>query len=94
MAILRYGAGQKYRERYDSGCEKGHKYHVRARFWNDSDQCGKQDHKGSVVADPLVDLYILQRDAQNEKHAKRPCEYSREVLLYDMVPEMTFHEMV
>lgn len=94
MAVLRDRTGQKYRERHYSGRKERHEYHVRARFRDYSYQCGQKDHKRSVVADPMVDFYILKGKAKNKKHSECPCEYSGQMSLYYMFPKMAFNEMV
>lgn len=42
----------------------------------------------------MVDVDILERDAQNEKHAECPCKDGREVLADYVLPEVILDEVV
>ena len=94
VTVLGYAAGKKDWERNDSSRKQGHEYHVRSGLWNDADQGRKKDHEDGVVAYPPVDVDILKANSENEKHSECPCEYGREMFLYNMAPEMFFDKMV
>ena len=67
---------------------------MRARLRNDPDQSRKQDHKGGIVADPSVDLDMLQTYSDDQQHTEGPCEYGRHMPADNMIPQMFIHKMV
>lgn len=94
MAVLGDAAGQEYRERDYPGSEKGHEYHMWPRLRNNADKGGKKYHQCCVVADPVVYIHKVQDDSQYQQDSECPCEYCREMLLYNMIPEVFFNEMI
>lgn len=94
MAVLRYAAGKKHGERYDSRSEQCHENEVRTRLRNDSYHGCKKDHEHRVVADPVLDVNILEGNAEHQQDAECPCKYSRQMLLYDMIPKVSFNKMI
>ena len=67
---------------------------MRAGLRDDAYQSRQKDHESGIVADPPVDVDMLKTDSKNEKDAECPCEYGREMLLYNMVPEMFLYKMI
>ena len=94
MSVLRYRAGKEHRERYDSCSEESYEYEVRTRLRNYAYQRCQEDHQGSIVADPSVDLHILQDKTEHQQDSESPCKYYRKMLLDDMLPEVFLNEMV
>ena len=94
MAVLRDRACEKDRERNRSGREKGHEDEMRTRFRDYAYERGEQDHKRSIVAYPSADVDMLEHQSHDEQDTEGPCEDRRQMLLYDMVPDVFFHEMV
>ena len=94
MTVLGDAACEEDWHRNNSCGIESHEDHVWAGLRDDADGCCQEDHQDGVVADPMVDIDILQSHAKDEKNSESPCEYHWKMLLYDVVPEMLVDEMV
>lgn len=94
MSVLGDAACQEDGQRHYAGGVKCHEDHVRTRFRDYADGSGQENHQYGVVTDPMCDVEMLEGDSEDQKHSECPCEDDRKMLLYDMVPQMLFNEMV
>lgn len=94
MTVLRYAAGEQHRERNDSCRIEGYEYHMRAGFRNYAYKRGQKDHQDGIVAYPSADVDMLEQYSHYQQDTESPCENGRQMLPYDMVPDMLVYKVV
>lgn len=94
MAVLRNATCKQDREWNHSRRIESYENHMWAGFRYYADKSGQKDHQDGIVAYPSADVDMLEHQSHDEQDTEGPCEDRRQMLLYDMVPDVFFHEMV
>ena len=67
---------------------------MRAGLRDDAYECRQKYHQSCIAACPVLDVYVLQSDAEHEKHTECPCEDAWEMLADDVLPEVLIYEVI